>query len=223
MPINLLFRKAEPGQIGEVELDARLSENHRFRSIVTRHPIESGGKVSDHIINEPEDITMTGFITNSPVRIGGKIGQSIVDSLSSDQNSGDDKVQEAFTTLTSLRDEKIPFTVVTGLKVYRNLVFSSLEFPIDNRTGDSLRFISTMTRIPIVSSQTVPVENLADPTKDATQGTKDTASDNINRDKQTTEKATAEQERTASFAFKAAKAGKSSFDEIATSINQLLK
>ena len=79
MALSTLIYKKEPGKIGTLELDVTISENHEYGSMVTEFPVEKGGNVSDHIINNPVILNMNGFITNSPVRIFG----GIVDNLTS--------------------------------------------------------------------------------------------------------------------------------------------
>lgn len=208
--IHLLFQRATIGKIGDIELDAKISENHNFRNVVTRFPVESGALISDHIINEPEVITMVGFITNSPVKLGGRIGQFVVDSLKKKPNTGSDRVKTAFTMLTDLREIKEPFDVVTGLKTYRQMVFQSIDIPRDARTGDTLRFTATMTRIPKVSAKTVEIQNLAQNDTGTKGNTKDTASNKVDKAKQPTSKATENQEVHASWVLQLSRgAGKS--------------
>lgn len=119
-------------------LDAVLSESHRFRSRVTTFPVESGSVISDHVINEPEEITLTGHVTNTPIQLlGGALSGAV----------NDDRVQTAFDVLTALHEDSALVTVVSGLKVYEDMLITSLYFPRDRRTGQAIEFTVTMQKI----------------------------------------------------------------------------
>lgn len=215
MALSILFRQGERGKIGEIELDATLSENHIYKNTITKFPIESGAVISDHIINEPVVLNMTGFVTNSPVKIlGGSIGNII-------RGGGESRVKLAFTTLIDIRNENIPFTVVTGLKTYRNMFFQNIDIPRDARTGDTLRFNAVMTKIPKVSAKTVEIQNLAQDETGVKAGTKDTAANNVNKGKQTTKNATDGQQQRTSYALKLGRKADASRQELLEAFTQL--
>lgn len=180
MAIATIIYRKPPSSIAEIELDANLGEAHNFTSQVPQFPIEIGSPVTDHIINQPVDLTLEGFITNSPVKIlGGRLGTII-------GRTTDNRVATAFTALTDVRESKEPFTVVTGLKVYRNMVFKALNIPKNVMTGDALRFTARLTRIRKVRAKTIELENLR-------EAEKNTTAPEVKREKQTTSPATAEE------------------------------
>lgn len=159
--LSILF-VPEPNRkvsIGSIQLDATVSENHQYKSNLTQHPIETGGNVADHIYHDPVKLTMEGEVTNTPVSIF-----SILGGIS-------DRRIEAFEQLIELRNARQLVTVVTGLKVYENLVIVGLTFPRDNRTGRRLQFTADFESAEFVASQivgTVP-EKVAAPQKDQAQ------------------------------------------------------
>jgi len=53
------------------EIDAILSENHLMRSLVTSSPVEDGATIADHIILQPEEISIRGIVSNTPVKLFG--------------------------------------------------------------------------------------------------------------------------------------------------------
>ena len=195
MALSTLIYKKEPGKIGTLELDVTISENHEYGSMVTEFPVEKGGNVSDHIINNPVILNMNGFITNSPVRIFG----GIVDNLTSQRVPIPNRVQSAFTLLTDMRDIKELFTVVTGLKVYRNMFFKSLVFPRNSGTGDTLRFTAILTRVTKAASKKIERQNLDPGTTEAKKNTKDLGAEKVDRGGQTTTQSTEEQTRRVSI------------------------
>ncbi len=134
----------------EIPLDASISETHSFNSRVSQFPVEDGSTISDNVINDPAGLEIVGFVTNTPVTI---FLQNISNLI--DDTSGGDRVKTAFEALLELRDSKEVFTVVTGLKVYEDMLFTSLSFPRDKVTGTTnLRFRARITSIKTVSSRT---------------------------------------------------------------------
>ncbi len=135
----------------EISLDASISEGHNFNSRVSQFPIEDGANIADNIINDPAGLEITGFITNTPITI---FVQNVTNLI--DDTTGGNRVQTAFDALLKVRASKEPFTIVTGLRTYENMVFTSLNFPKDRTTGvTNLRFKARVINIEFVESRTV--------------------------------------------------------------------
>ena len=181
MALATLIYKGKPGKIGELTLDVTISENHSFTSQVTQFPIEAGAEISDHIINKPVDLSVVGFITNSPVQVFGGILENLITSQVAIPN----RVQSAFTLLTDMREIKETFTVVTGLKVYRNMFFKNLTFPRNGRSGDAVQFSASLTRLITAQSRKIVLQNLDPGTTEAKENTKDLAAEKVDRGGQT--------------------------------------
>lgn len=162
--VNLIFKSSwtNKGQIG-VRLEGlvtfnaslTLNESHQRTSTITDHAIESGAKVSDHIIRDPERITVLGFVTDTP----GKFGQWFPGAT-----------QGAFDTLDKAWSAGELFTVYTGRKKYENMVIESLDLPRD-RDG-SMQFSITMRRVRIVESASVKLPKVKVKAADSTPSAK---------------------------------------------------
>ena len=152
----------------QISLDASISEGHLYSSRVSQFPVEDGSTISDNIINDPAGLDINGFVTNTPVVIFIQNIANIVD-----DTTGGDRVKTAFEALLALRKSKEPFTIVTGLKTYENMVFSSLTFPRDKSTGTTnLRFNARVVNVELVSSRTVAASNvIAEPATLSDQAT----------------------------------------------------
>ena len=86
--------------------------------------------------------------------------------LIANRNSEDPQFpQKAFEYLIELRDNRVPFTVVTRLKRYGNMILTSLSVPQVAADGNSLRFSATLEQIEIVQTQTilVPEQQVTNP------------------------------------------------------------
>jgi len=153
---NILFANKRRGKIGSLELDAILEEQHSFSSEVSQYPIETGESISDHIALNPESVMMRGFITNTPV--------DFINALT-DLAFGADLVQTAFDKLIEIWKSKEVVTVVSGLKVYDNVVLRKLSIPRDRTTGQSLRFkaefVEMITTNSSLTDDNIPTSNIS--------------------------------------------------------------
>ncbi len=57
------------GVLGGIWLDAVVSELHTMRNTATRHPLESGGDVVDHVVSEPDTVVLECKVTRTPIRV----------------------------------------------------------------------------------------------------------------------------------------------------------
>jgi RNase H-fold protein (predicted Holliday junction resolvase) len=107
-----------------VTFDTMVSEEHKFSSRVTYYPVESGTIVSDHIINQPDVVVLSGLVTDTPLNIFAPFNRSVA----------------AFNQLIQIHERRTVIDVVTGLKVYKNMAITSLDVPRTIKTGQTLTF-----------------------------------------------------------------------------------
>jgi hypothetical protein len=164
-----------------MELDASLVETHQASATITQNEIESGSNVNDHIILSPEKLVIEGVVSQTPLGISGLIGSagsaiagaagaaiggiagtvataaigSIGGLVASAISSRDPK--DVFTYLMQLRDERIPFQIVTALKSYENMVLIDLNVPRNIQNVNILKFTATFEKIKIVSANIVSI------------------------------------------------------------------
>ncbi len=159
LPTTLLSR------VGVVDVDAVITERHRFENLVTMHPIEDGSPVTDHIVNQPVILDMEGRITDTPLSILASIGSGATGLVG--ENLGVDpaflaagtgvigaslpgRSKLAYQELVALYVSRETFDVISGINVYENMAFESLEFPRNAQDGRSLRFRATLRELIIV-------------------------------------------------------------------------
>src|SRR6266702_3660671 len=68
---------------GSVVLDAAVNENHTVAADITRHQVEKGSDVTDHIRPLPRRLSVEGIVTNTPIVAPGKPTSGITASLGS--------------------------------------------------------------------------------------------------------------------------------------------
>lgn len=130
--------------LGNIELDATLDENHEWVAEVTTNPVEEGAPISDHVIEQSDRVTLRGFISNNPIASGFLIPQIST-------------VQDVFNLLYDLIKLKEPVTVYTKLKVYTDMVLTRVTPGRNAGVGDALEFDAEFIHIRKVATQTVDV------------------------------------------------------------------
>jgi len=132
MALSLIYgRKYAQSQVGIVTFDTMVAEEHRYSSRVTYYPVESGTIVSDHIINQPDIVVLSGLVTDTPLNIFALFNRSVA----------------AFNVLIQIHERRQVVDVVTGIKIYRNMSIVSLDVPRTIKTGQTLKFNIELQRI----------------------------------------------------------------------------
>lgn len=170
---SIIFQKNKSNRINQLILDATISENYQLNATVTSNPIEDGKTINDNIVNDPEKITIEGFITNDPIRIlGGVLNESVND---------ENRSQTAFDALYELFNNKTLVNVVSHFKVYKDMAFENLTIPRNQTSGKAIRFTADLVKIVKVKSElvTIPRSQLAPAKKDSGQSSADKGSQTI--------------------------------------------
>jgi len=178
-----------------LKVDATVNEGHGLEAQATKHGIEDGSEISDHIIKQPRTLTMTGIISDDPIDLaevaignlagvaggifGGiagaaitgytaKVGSSLV------ANAEKKPTKSALEVFEDIWLLGIPVSITTGLRDYNNMIMERLSIPVEAGRSNELRFTASFSQITIVSSEVVPVtkENIADDAGPALDKTK---------------------------------------------------
>lgn len=203
------------------EIDATVSMSHERSASPTKSPIESGSNITDHITLENNKLSIEGVITNNFFGITSTITDLLdIRALSNPLNviervkslnrefgtigrmlhENTDRVENAFRYFEEIHKNRIPFTVITGLKKYDNMVLVNLSVPQAATDGDSIRFSATLEQINIVSSSSF--QSVSKPVKKVASAVKKTANKPTSKGKQQTKKAPDKVQKDASAAIK---------------------
>lgn len=126
-------------RIGTVEIDASLNENHRYSAELTENPVEDGTPFTDHVVLKPVVLEMDGRVSDA--------SQSLL------AIRGPGRAADAFKALVILQQSRQSFNVVTGLNVYKNMMFEELSVPRTALDGRSIRFSATLREILVVGDE----------------------------------------------------------------------
>jgi len=186
--------KLTDSDVGNLEFNTIDSETHDWKRDVTTNPVENGSPISDHIIDQPDTLTITGMISNAPIlglvnEVSGLIDGSV---------SGQDYVAQAIDILDSLRKSKQLVTIYTRYKTYTNMVLQSVNIPRTPDNGDAVVFTIQAINIRIVTSQKTTIPTGLGVNKQSTSSKKAGASNSTDSDTQKRASGTASNGKSAS-------------------------
>ena len=168
---------APKGKIGTMEIMASLEEIHSDTLQVTEHPVEFGAAITDHAYVRPKEVvircgwsnsTLSGLLS-SVTSLLGKSEPKTPSKFSSEM-AASGYIATVYDYLLSLQDSRVPFSVMTSKRQYKNMLLTSLQVTNDQHTNAVLMVQATCRQIIIVKTKlsTVPTkENQASPKKTA--------------------------------------------------------
>lgn len=170
-----------------VQFDASISEDYGTDIDITQSPIENGSVISDHVVVKPFTFSMNGIITDTPIKdiaslltegattavsgLLGPLGTVLGGAGVAAFNAVNGSASPSLVAYIKLKQLALgtpplappqPFTVVSKLGTFKNMLITSLSAPRDNKTGDSLTFRLTLTQVTIVQAASVNVSSLGD-------------------------------------------------------------
>lgn len=123
--------------IGPVPIDCVVSENHTSTLDVTSIAVESGAKITDHAVVQPKSVSL---------------------------EIADRGAAATYAALVAFQESRVPFTLVTGLSIYRNMLIKSVGVPKRDRTNAHI----LSCKVDLTEAIIVDTAYAADPEGDAT-------------------------------------------------------
>lgn len=157
MALLNVFFKRQRTKIGNIQIDATISEKHTAKGVLSENPIEDGEDVGDHFRLMNLSYQVEGVITNNPSTFSLiDTDAGIVTSLFGRTN----RALDAHKQFMDLRKKRDPIDVYTGLQKYSSMMIE--EYIVDRKasTANAIFFTMLLKQANIVSSSTVPQENL---------------------------------------------------------------
>lgn len=117
--------------IGPVPIDCVISEKHNSEIEIAEIPIETGSRITDHAFVLPKRVTL---------------------------EIADRNAVTTFNALVTLQESRVPFTLITGLKVYKNMLISRIDPERDKDSARILRGTADLQEVVIVATAYTPDE-----------------------------------------------------------------
>lgn len=161
-----------------LKIDVTRSLSHEAKAKATQHEVEDGGFVSDHVILNGRTLTVQGVISDTPINllaaaagniagvVGGIVGglpgavaTGAVSKIGSDLISNADGRPsiDAMDMLDYVYENKVPLTIITGLKTYVNMIMESFSAPQNAKNAGALNFTGSFREVRIVESEEVDI------------------------------------------------------------------
>ncbi|BDH45762.1 hypothetical protein TUM12370_18060 [Salmonella enterica subsp. enterica serovar Choleraesuis] len=146
--------------IGMVIPDVVISEKHADMLEITEHPVEKpttngAGFIADHAYRKPSEVTM---------EVGFSGGGSLLDfadttgiGLSLGLSPG-----EVYQKILDLQASRVPFDVVTGKRIYNNMLIRAIEVTTDRHSENVLMATLTLREVIISETYSISVADKSD-------------------------------------------------------------
>ena len=157
--LSTLFHQ-KSRRIGLIIPDVVISEKHSDTLEITEHPVEKPtsagtGSVSDHAYRRPSEVTMeVGFAGGGSLldfadtsALGLRLGLS---------------PSETYAQILDIQRSRVPFDVVTGKRLYNNMLIRAIEVTTDRTSENVLMAVLTLREVIITQTQTITVADKAD-------------------------------------------------------------
>jgi len=184
--LNILTNRHDQSKIGSLVVEVITEENHEYKNDVTMYPVEAGFEITDHVHRNPEEYTMTGIISDTP------LPQNIGNLTEFIKGMGENRTQVALEKLLSIVGRTLPkqekilgveergltttdtlitpertespkiIDIVSGLRIYTNMICTSLSIPRNPTTGRSLRFSASFRKIYTIESNIISIDKTDD-------------------------------------------------------------
>ena len=152
--LSTLFSQ-QSRKIGLIIPDVVISEKHSDVLEITEHPTENGAPIADHAYKRPSELTMD---------VGFAGGGSLLDFASSFTGTSllGLSPKETYQQLLDLQASRVPFDVVTGKRIYSNMLIRVLDVTTDRTSENVLMASLTLKEVIISQTQTISVADKSD-------------------------------------------------------------
>ena len=133
---RFIFSKGVKKAIGNVFIDTFSVETHSKKSNITAYPIEDNSTITDHVLNLPLSLNTNGIIE--------PIGDNY-------------NILDTHNKIVDLMNSKQLISIITGLKVYNNMIIIDYTVTRNAQNGQSLVFTMQSQETKIVQSQSVAI------------------------------------------------------------------
>jgi hypothetical protein len=133
-----------------ITLDAATSQQHDRSAEITRHRVERGADVTDHVRPGPLALTVNGVMAAAPPR-------SVLESGFASLTGDEKRHRRAWDRLQEAMDKSELCTVDTSLHVYPNMAIKGLSTPREASTGDDVVLSIQFEEVRFVEAATVQV------------------------------------------------------------------
>lgn len=148
---SLFYQEGVDLGIQGLPFDLFISEEFEASYTLSKHPMQNGVKVSDHVRKEPMKIPIKGMFTNHPISYKLNRERKVeLEKLDFNQKL-ENRALKYFNKLKELADKMEPVKLITSLHNSDNMIITNISSARDEKSRDSILFNVTLEEIFIVS------------------------------------------------------------------------
>ena len=156
---NILLRSTQR-KIGGLVAQVTLEEEHHDELEITSRPVEYGAVVSDHCFMRPARLTIRCGFSESPSPQGllAGLGSVVTGTIAGAEgllNGPSTEMQDTYTKFRALQASGAPFDIVTGKRVYNNMLITSLSTTTTDKTEHGLILVVSCKQVLIAYTQVI--------------------------------------------------------------------
>ncbi len=147
--IQILYKSNTTKSIGGITIDAFIQENYEHSATVTEYPVENGSTIADHIVQDPDQLSIEGMV-----------GDIDIYEDYSTENPPVNRAGEYYSQLLALKEAGELITVVCGLRSWSNMAITSLSIPRNAENGKGLMFSMSLKKVTVITSKEIVVSKV---------------------------------------------------------------
>ena len=114
-----------------------IEESHYDELAITDHPVEFGASISDHAYMLPYELRIRFAWSKSGNSIDSIIKSGLA-ALDSAMSGADNYLEAQYRALRTLQQKRLPFDIITGKRLYQDMLIKSLAVETDAKTENAL-------------------------------------------------------------------------------------
>ncbi len=145
-------------KLGPIKAQVTIEETHSDELVITEHPVEQGAAISDHAYKRPAEVTLKCGWSNSGLQSVGQVLTAAYGLIADGSSgSGFNYVKDVYRKLLALQESRIPFTILTGKRQYKNMLIRSLSTTTDETSENCLNVTVSCREVILVRTRVTTV------------------------------------------------------------------
>ena len=152
---NLFIRTQK--SIGDIQLDAVISESHVNEVSLTNNPVEFGAEITDNAVVQPKQINILAEVSDTPLGVAalGQIVDLVTGLFGTSTTDNITRSNAAYNAIIQLQEEREPIEIQTKLKLYTNMIITNVGVQQDKNTSRIVRMSIDLQQVIITESEIV--------------------------------------------------------------------
>jgi hypothetical protein len=156
MAFENLFIRTEKS-IGDIQLDAVISESHVNEVSLTNNPVELGADITDHAVVQPKKLNIVAQVSDTPMGLAafGQIVDSVTGLFGTSTTENITRSKAAYKAIVQLQKDREPVEIQTKLEFHDDMIITNVSVQQDKDTSRIVRMSIDLQQVIITESEVV--------------------------------------------------------------------